>query len=398
MLSLPNPSMASSFSFSFIVILGFLSVLFLQINPSHCLTCSSQKFSSNRVYAHCNDLPQLSSFLHWTYDSSNSSLKIAFLAPPADTNGWVAWSINPTGLSMLGSQALIAYKVGGGMVVKTFNVDSYQSIAPSKISFEVSDMSAENSGGMMKIFATIALPSKMTTINQVWQVGSAVTSGIPASHAFEAPNLNSKGTLDLLKGESSTPSGGDDKLRNRNIHGILNAVSWGILFPFGVILARYLRTFQSADPAWFYLHVSCQVSAYVIGVAGWATGLKLGSESKGVVYSTHRNIGISLFCFATVQIFALFLRPKKDHKHRIYWNVYHHGIGYLIVILGIFNVFKGLEILDPAQKWKRAYVILLIALGIIAVLLEVITWAVVFKRKSKKSTKSSDGYDVNGGE
>ena len=29
-----------------------------------------------------------------------------------------------------------------------------------------------------------------------------------------------------------------------------------------MIIARYLRTFPSADPAWFYLHVSCQVSAY----------------------------------------------------------------------------------------------------------------------------------------
>lgn len=86
------------------------------------------------------------------------------------------------------------------------------------------------------------------------------------------------------------------------IHGVLNAVSWGILFPLGVIIARYLRTFPSADPAWFYLHAFCQVSAYAIGVAGWGTGLKLGSESKGIQYSGHRNIGIATFCLATLQV------------------------------------------------------------------------------------------------
>lgn len=86
------------------------------------------------------------------------------------------------------------------------------------------------------------------------------------------------------------------------IHGVLNAVSWGILFPMGVIISRYLRTFKSADPAWFYLHVTCQVSAYAIGVAGWGTGMKLGSESKEFQYTGHRNIGITLFCFATVQV------------------------------------------------------------------------------------------------
>jgi len=86
------------------------------------------------------------------------------------------------------------------------------------------------------------------------------------------------------------------------IHGILNAVSWGILFPIGAIIARYMRVFESADPAWFYLHVSCQFSAYVIGVAGWATGLKLGNESEGIRFSAHRNIGIALFTLATIQV------------------------------------------------------------------------------------------------
>lgn len=83
---------------------------------------------------------------------------------------------------------------------------------------------------------------------------------------------------------------------------MLNAVSWGVLFPIGVIMARYLRPFQSADPAWFYLHVACQVSAYAIGVAGWATGIKLGSESKGIQWTAHRNIGITLFSLATLQV------------------------------------------------------------------------------------------------
>ncbi len=89
------------------------------------------------------------------------------------------------------------------------------------------------------------------------------------------------------------------------IHGILNVVSWGILFPVGVIIARYLRTFESADPIWFYLHVFCQISAYAIGVAGWGTGLKLGSQSQGIEYTAHRNIGISLFSIATVQVMSI---------------------------------------------------------------------------------------------
>lgn len=79
-----------------------------------------------------------------------------------------------------------------------------------------------------------------------------------------------------------------------------------MLFPLGVMIARYMRSFPSADPAWFYIHVGCQISAYAIGVAGWGTGMKLGSQSEGVQYSVHRNLGIALFCFATLQVNHIF--------------------------------------------------------------------------------------------
>ncbi|OVA08670.1 Cytochrome b561 [Macleaya cordata] len=295
---------------------------------------------------------------------------------------------------MFGSQALIAFMdENGKMGVKTFNVSSFEKIEPSKIDFEVPEMEAEYVEGLMKIYARVILPKSLgTVVNQVWQVGGSVIDGNPNIHDMTLENLNSKGTLDLVKGESNTNVGdGDSKHKKRNIHGILNAVSWGILFPVGVIIARYLRTFESADPAWFYLHVFCQVSAYVIGVAGWGTGLKLGSESKGIQYTNHRNIGIALFCLATIQVFALFLRPKKDHKYRKYWNFYHHGVGYVIVILGLINVFKGLNILNPASKWRHSYIILLLVLAGISLLLEASTWIVVLKRRSSKSANSYRG-------
>ncbi|KAJ0926986.1 putative cytochrome b561/ferric reductase transmembrane [Helianthus annuus] len=89
-------------------------------------------------------------------------------------------------------------------------------------------------------------------------------------------------------------------------------------------------------------------------------------------------------------VFALFLRPNKDHKFRFYWNIYHHGIGYAILVLGVINVFKGLDILSPESKWRTSYIIVISTLGGIALLLEVITWIVVLNRKSSKSTKPYD--------
>ncbi|KAJ6403715.1 hypothetical protein OIU84_012006 [Salix udensis] len=273
---------------------------------------------------------------------------------------------------MGGAQALVAFKdTKGVMTAKTYNISTSTpySVVQSKLAFDVWDTRAEEESGVMRIFAKIKVPPELAatgTLNQ--------------------------GTLDLNGGKIVSSGGLDSRTKRKNIHGVLNAVSWGLLFPFGIVVARYLRTFPSADPAWFYLHVFCQVSAYAIGVAGWATGIKLGSESKGIQYSLHRNIGIALFSLATVQIFALFLRPKKDHKYRLYWNIYHHGVGYVILILGILNVFKGLDILQPGDKWRTIYIIAIAVLGGVAALLELITWIVVLRRKSSKSTKPYDGY------
>ncbi|KAH7841257.1 hypothetical protein Vadar_027666 [Vaccinium darrowii] len=176
--------------------------------PSHSLTCTSQNFTNNKLYSHCLDLPSLSSYLHYTYTPSTSSLSIAFLTPRATSSGWISWAINPTSTGMIGSQAFLAFKANNGfLTVQPYSISSYSSLVMGNLSFEVGEIGAEYSGGLMTIFATFSLPVEWgTKVNQVWQVGPSVTDGFPDKHAFQAANLNSRGTLDLLTGE--TTSGG----------------------------------------------------------------------------------------------------------------------------------------------------------------------------------------------
>ncbi|CAH1440339.1 unnamed protein product [Lactuca virosa] len=51
----------------------------------------------------------------------------------------------------------------------------------------------------------------------------------------------------------------------------------------------------------YLIHITCQASAYVVGVDRWATALKLGSDSVGIEYNTHRNIRIALLALGTIQ-------------------------------------------------------------------------------------------------
>ena len=153
--------------------------------------------------------------------------------------------------------------------------------------------------------------------------------------------------------------------------------------PTGAMLARHVKVFKGADPAWFYLHVTCQCSAYVIGVAGWGTGLWLGHKSSGIEYKGHKCIGCTLFALATIQVLVgRFCRPNKQHKKRIYWEGFHYAVGYGTIILGIINIYKGLDILESGKSvWRIAYTVIIIALGCIAAALEAITWTLVWMRK-----------------
>ncbi|KAH7424615.1 hypothetical protein KP509_11G015700 [Ceratopteris richardii] len=179
-----------------------------------------------------------------------------------------------------------------------------------------------------------------------------------------------------------------------NAHAILNTVGWGILLPCGVLAARYVKPF--ADPAWFYAHITLQIFGYALGVAGWVTGLNLDDEdAKGGNPDKHGAIGAILFGICTLQMLALFLRPNKDHKIRKAWNLYHYSLAASILILGIINIFEGFEIMSPPAKWRRTYIGILVALGGVAIMLEIVTWIYVC-RKKRYSQVALHGATVGG--
>ncbi|KAL2494675.1 Cytochrome [Forsythia ovata] len=119
---------------------------------------------------------------------------------------------------MIGSQALIAFKDSkGAMTIKTYNITSYSPLMESKVWYEVKESLAEFYGGIMQIFATIVLPDKgKSRVNQVWHVGTSVTSRVPDKHKSQPANLNSKGSLDLLKGQSTATTDGGSRTKREN--------------------------------------------------------------------------------------------------------------------------------------------------------------------------------------
>ncbi|XP_012573281.1 cytochrome b561 and DOMON domain-containing protein At4g17280-like isoform X2 [Cicer arietinum] len=316
------------------LVLGFC-VLSSIVLTSSAQTCKNQTFS-NKVFTTCRDLPQLTSYLHWTYEESSGKLDIAFRhAGITSTNRWVAWAINPNNNldpAMIGAQALVAIPQSSGTPkVYTSNIVSTTTqLQEGKISYPVSGLSATYHNNEVTIFATLTLSNGTTSLVHVWQDGFLSSSdSTPQEHSHESSHQNSKEVLDLVSGTSQVSSGIGSRQRRRNTHGILNAISWGILMPTGAVIARYLKVFKSADPAWFYLHIICQVSAYIVGLSGFGTGFEAMGDYVG----------------------------------------------------------------DRYKDWKHVYIGIIGALGGIAVFLEAYTWIIVLKRKK---TENKTSHAVNG--
>lgn len=119
---------------------------------------------------------------------------------------------------MIGAQVLVGFKINGVMTVKTLDLKSYSNILPGTI--DVWDIKGEEDGGVMRIFATVKLPSNgIDGVNHVWQVGPSVTKGRIDIHGFSPPNMNSKGRLSFNGAPSSVDAGSavDSTTQKKNV-------------------------------------------------------------------------------------------------------------------------------------------------------------------------------------
>ncbi|XP_047942339.1 cytochrome b561 and DOMON domain-containing protein At5g47530-like isoform X3 [Salvia hispanica] len=92
---------------------------------------------------------------------------------------------------------------------------------------------------------------------------------------------------------------------------------------------------------------------------------------------------------------ALRLKPKRADEYRTYWNMYHHFLGYSLIVVAAVNIFQGINIIESGthHHWRWSYVGALGLMGAVATSLELYTWLkfrkAIKKLKSLKKTQSS---------
>lgn len=356
-------------------------------------------------------LPTQQASLAWTYHAHNATLDLAFFGSFISPSGWVGWGINPTTAEMTGTRSLIAFPDpnSGQLVLLPYILDPTVKLQKSPLLSRPLDhihllsssaamyggkLATIHDGAQVQIYATIRLSPNKTKIHVVWNRGVYVQGYSPTIHPTTINDLSSATTIDILSGVARH----DNDLKTLKIvHGVTNAISWGVMLPIGIVTSRYLRHIEALGPTWFYVHAGMQLTGFLLGTIGFAIGLRLGQLSPGKVYGLHRKLGFIAVCLGSLQTLALLFRPKTTNKYRKYWKSYHHFVGYACVVIGVVNVFQGFEAMEASRSYaKLAYCLCLSTLIGVSIALEVNSW-VVFCRKAEEEKLKREGVIPSAG-
>ncbi|KAJ8554515.1 hypothetical protein K7X08_025193 [Anisodus acutangulus] len=276
-----------------------------------------------------------------TFHPHNATLHIVFFGSFISPSGWVGFGINPNSPEMTGTRALIAFPDpnSGQLVLLPYIIDPSVKLQKSPLLSKPLDihllttsstlyggkMATIHNGATIQIYATLKLvPNKTKNVHFVWNRGIYVQGYSPTIHPTNINDLSSVATIDVLSGSQAICH--NNFLTLKNVHGVINAISWGVILPIGAVTARYLRHVESLGPAWFYAHAGIQLSGISLGTVGFAIGvvnvlqgfevMGEGSSYVKLAYCLCLSTLIGVSVALEVNSLVVFCRKAKEEKMR----------------------------------------------------------------------------------
>ncbi|GBG72122.1 hypothetical protein CBR_g11055 [Chara braunii] len=113
-------------------------------------------------------------------------------------------------------------------------------------------------------------------------------------------------------------------------------MAFGVTFPIGMFIARYGKT-SIGD--WFNFHVGCQTASVLLSTIAAVISL----VAFDALDTVHGRLGLAVMIMSWFQPLMAMARPHKGVRLRLPWYVQHWLFGTGAVVLGILNVFFGID-------------------------------------------------------
>ncbi|GLI65943.1 hypothetical protein VaNZ11_009624 [Volvox africanus] len=164
--------------------------------------------------------------------------------------------------------------------------------------------------------------------------------------------------LDLVSGDfAESVDDGKSESYWVNVHGALMAVAWGLLLPLGTLLPAHRWLLRDVKVAgkhlWFWLHLGCQWTGVALFIAGFVVAFVKFEEVEGDMSEAHEKIGIAVMAAAAAQVVVAYIRPDPGAKRRGLWNLVHHNLGRITILLAWANVYIGIYLAHTG--WGASY-------------------------------------------
>ncbi|MCD9638354.1 hypothetical protein HAX54_022253 [Datura stramonium] len=126
------------------------------------------------------------------------------------------------------------------------------------------------------------------------------------------------------------------------LHGFLLWASMGFLMPIGILVMRMSNKEENGRRLKMivYTHASLQIlSVLLVAVATIMSVMNF----ENFFDNTHQRIGLALYVAIWLPLIAGIFRPDRGSKNRGVWYAFHWLIGVTVTLLGIVNVYIGLQ-------------------------------------------------------
>jgi len=128
----------------------------------------------------------------------------------------------------------------------------------------------------------------------------------------------------------------------RVAHGVLMGCAYALLFPIGVMVARYAK---NQNAWWFKIHFFLQNFAFCIVLAGIIIGYYI-PEIQFQQATWHAPLGTVIFILTFFQVVSGYVRPHKSPEvditiPRTIFETFHHWNGRSILLLALAQIIAG---------------------------------------------------------